>query len=160
MTDEKKYTLGEAHHYFAVDFHGKTWDLLDKKDRTADENERMLDYAHSSLAHWRTAGAEIHHQRGEWLVTRVYTVIGDKANALKHALRCLDLFETKRSLMADIDAAFTYEAVARACALSGDRVRAQDFIEKAQTTGQLIADDKDREAFLLEFNSGEWYGVK
>jgi len=160
MEEEKKYSLSEAHHTFAVDFHGKTWDLLEKKDRNQDENERMLDYAHASLAHWRTAGAEIHHARGEWLVARVYTVLGDKTNALYHASRCLELFETKREKMADFDAAFTFEAVARACALTGDGAKAQEFIEKARVTGQSIADDKDREAFFLEFDGGDWYGVK
>jgi hypothetical protein len=160
MEEEKKYTLSEAHHNFAVDFHGQTWDLLEKMNRTQDEQERMLDYAHASLAHWRTAGAEIHHQRGEWLVTRVYTVLGDKLNAMKHALRCLELFETNKHLMADFDAAFTYEAVARACALSGDRTRAKEFIDKSQQAGESIADDRDREAFFLEFNGGEWNGVK
>jgi hypothetical protein len=160
MNDIKKYTLSEAHHHFAVDFHGKTWDLLDTKDRTQDGNERMLDYAHASLAHWRSAGAEIHHQRGEWLLSRVYAVLGDKANAMKHALRCLELFETKKDKMADFDAAFTYEAIARACALSGEKPKAQEFIEKARAAGQSISDDKDREAFFIEFDGGEWNGLK
>ena len=39
MEEEKKYSLSEAHHHFAVDFHGKTWDLLEKKDRNQDENK-------------------------------------------------------------------------------------------------------------------------
>lgn len=160
MSDEKKFTLSEAHHHFAVDFHGKTWDLLEKRERTQDENERMLDYAHASLAHWRTAGAEIHHQRGEWLVSRVYAVLGDRSNALKHALRCLELFEANQHLMADFDSAFTYEAVARACALSGESAKAAQFIEKARAAGTAIADERDREAFFLEFDGGEWNGVK
>ena len=160
MNDEKKYTLSEAHHLFAVDFHSKTWDLLDKQGRTQDENERMLDYAHASLAHWRTAGAEIHHQRGEWLVARVYTVLGDKTNAFAHAMRCMELHETNKHLMADFDTAFTYEAVARACALSGDAAKAQEYIEKARTAGESIADEKDREAFFMEFDGGEWNGRK
>ena len=62
--------------------------------------------------------------------------------------------------MADFDAAFTYEAVARACALSGDSSKAQEYIQKAQTAGESIADDKDREAFFMEFNGGEWNGLK
>jgi hypothetical protein len=160
MDEEKKYTLSEAHHHFAVDFHGKTWDLLEKADRSGDERERMLDYAHASLAHWRTAGAEIHHQRGEWLVARVYTVLGDKVNAMGHALRCLELFETKREKMADFDAAFTYEAVARACALTGEKDKALEYIAKAREAGQSITDDGDREAFFMEFDGGDWNGVK
>ena len=56
MSDEKTYTVAQAHYYFAMEFHRQTWDLLEKKDRSRFEDVRMLDYAHASLAHWRTTG--------------------------------------------------------------------------------------------------------
>jgi len=48
MSDEKTFTESEAHLYFAKQYNGKTWELLDKPDRTSEENEMMLDYAHAS----------------------------------------------------------------------------------------------------------------
>ena len=56
MSEKKTYTEEEANRFFAVNFHGMTWDLLDKPNRTADDDEKLIDYAHSSLAHWRKAG--------------------------------------------------------------------------------------------------------
>ncbi len=88
MAEEKTSTLTQAQLHFAIDFHGKTWEMLEKQTRTPDDDERMLDFAHASLAHWRTAGGQVRHQRGEWLLARVYAVLGEGNLALKHAHRC------------------------------------------------------------------------
>ncbi len=63
MPDEKQYSEADVHRFFAVQYHGKTWELLDKIDRTPVENECLADYAHTSLAHWRVAGTAVHYQR-------------------------------------------------------------------------------------------------
>ena len=160
MTEEKTFTLSQAQHHFAVDFHSRTWELLDKKKRTPDENERMLGYAFASLAHWRAAGTAVRHQRGEWMLARVYAVLGEGKLALHHAHRCVELLNANEAEMEDFDFAFAYEAVARAFAIEGDRVQAEKFIEKAQTAGRAIAEKEDREVFFTEFNGGNWNGLK
>ena len=160
MTEEKTFTLSQAHHHFAVDYHGQTWELLEKKNRTRVEEARMLDYAHASLTHWRTAGGAVRQQRGEWLVSRVHAVLGDGVHALKHAQACFELLEGNRSDMDDFDFAFAYEAIARAHAVSGDKAGAKKFIEMAQKAGEAIKDQEDREIFFNEFNGGEWNGAR
>lgn len=160
MLEEKTYTLSQAHLHFAMDFHARTWELLEKQDRTQDENARMLDYAHASLAHWRTAGTAARHQRGEWMLARIYGVLGNGALAVQHAKRCLELLESNKPEMADFDFAFVYEGMARALAVNGDRYEAKKFIEKAQTAGEAIKEKEDRDAFFAEFNSGNWNGAK
>ena len=40
MTEETTYTMSQAHLLFATDFHGKTWELLDKKQRTTSERNK------------------------------------------------------------------------------------------------------------------------
>lgn len=160
MTEETTFTITQAQLHFAMDFHGKTWEMLEKKVRTPDEDDRMLDYAHASLAHWRTAGAEVRHQRGEWLVARVYAVLGEGSMALKHAHRCYELLEENKSEMADFDVAFACEAVARAHAVSGDKVGAKKYIDMARMAGEAIKEKEDRDIFFTEFNGGNWYGMK
>ncbi len=160
MTEEKTFTLSQAHLHFAMDFHGRTWELLEKKVRTPDENERMLDYAHASLAHWRAAGMEVRHQRGEWMLARVYAVLGEGQLALYHAQRCMQLLETSRSEMEDFDFAFAYEAMARAYAINGDKAEAAKFIEVAQKAGDAIGGKEDRDVFFSEFNGGNWNDMK
>ena len=127
MSDEKLFTESEANRFFAIQYHNKTWDLLDQKERTQDEDERMQDYAHASLAHWRTAGSAVHHQRGEWVLARVYTVLGMADQALKHAERCNGLLQSHAAEMEDFDFAFAFAALARAYAAAGNRQKAQDW---------------------------------
>lgn len=160
MTEEKTYTLAQAQHQFAVNFHTKTWEMLEKSDRTDDDNARMINYAHASLALWYAAGTAARHQRGEWLLSRVYAVLGEGKLAVYHAHRCMQLLEGNELEMADFDFAFAYEAVARALAMSGDIVEAQKFFEKAKKAGEKIKEQDDRETFFAELNGGNWNGMK
>lgn len=160
MTEEKTYTISQAHYQFAVDFNGQTWELLEKKNRTRNEDVRMLDYAHASLAHWRAVGGIVRHQRGEWLVSRVHAALGEGSPALKHAQLCFQLLEANKSEMEDFDIAFAYEAIARAYAVNDDKAEAKKFLEMAQKAGDAIAGKEDRDIFFAEFNGGEWNGAK
>ena len=160
MPDEKTFTESDAHLLFAKQYNGKTWHLLDKPDRTPEENEIMLDYAHASLAHWRVAGTGVHHQRGEWMIARVHTVLGNGEAALRHARRTAELTELYKSEMSDFDFAFAYECLARAYALNGEKAEAKKFAEMAQKAGEAIADKEDRDIFFADFNGGNWFGLK
>lgn len=158
--EEKTYTVSQAHHYFAVDYHSQTWELLEKPKRTLDEEERLLDYAHASLAHWRSTGTALRHQRGEWLLARVYAVLGEGRQALKHAYRCAEILHANQAEMQDFDFAFAYEAVARAHAVAGERADAERFLQKAKEAGEKIQETDDRETFFAELKSGDWNGIR
>ncbi len=158
MPEEKTYTISQAHLQFAVDFHTKTWELLEKKNR--DGNERMVDCAHASLAHWRIAGTALRHQRGEWLIARVYAVLSEGELSLRHARRCYEILQNNMKEMADFDVAFAHEALARAFAILENPAKAREQLELAQKAGEAIADTDDRETFFAELNSGDWHGVK
>src|SRR6478736_3842806 len=67
-----------ARRQLAVDLFNHTWELLDKADRTAADNDEMIHSAHASRFHW---GEVPDHEpgnvaRGEWLCSRVYAVLG------------------------------------------------------------------------------------
>jgi hypothetical protein len=158
--EEKTYTEAEAHRFFAIDYNGKTWDLLDKADRTADDDELMVHSAHASCRHWLVAGTGVNHQRGEWLIARVYTVLGLGEAALRHAERTLQLTEKYSSEMEDFDVAFAYEGVARAHAAAGNKSEAAGFVERATKAGEAIEDAGNREYFFGDMNGGEWFGVR
>lgn len=160
MTDEKTYTLTEAHKHFAISLNGKTWELLDKPNRSAEENEMMLYTAHASCYHWRQSGTGVHHQRGEWMIARVNTVLGYAETALRHASRAMELYHAHRKEMADFDLAFAHEVVARANALAGNKTEAQAHIRLAVEAGEKIADKEDRDIFFSDFNGGNWYGLR
>lgn len=160
MPDEKTFTESEAHLFFAKRYHGKTWELFDKKERTREEDELMLDYAHASLAHWRVAGTAVNAQRGEWVISRVWILLADGEQALRHARRAQEWTESHKGEMEDFDIAFAYECLARAHALCGHADEAKKFIALAQQAGEAIADEEDRKIFFDDFNSGNWNGAK
>ena len=160
MTEKETFTEAEAHLHFAKQYNGKIWELLEKPERTSEEDELLIDYTHTSLAHWRVAGTEVHLQRGAWMLAHVYTVLGNAALALQHAQHCQELTERYKEHLSDFDFAYAHECMARAQALAGNQAEAQKYIEKADKVGAAIKDEEDREIFMGDFNSGEWYGVK
>src|SRR3990170_957672 len=80
----------EEHRRAAVDLFNFAWTLLDKQDRTADEDDTMVHAAHASRFHWGQVGTQVNLARGEWQVSRVYAVLGRAEPALWHARRCLE----------------------------------------------------------------------
>jgi hypothetical protein len=160
MPDEKQYSEADVHLFFAKQYHGKTWELLDKKDRTAEENECLADYAHASLAHWRVAGTAVNYQRGVWLLARAYTVLGESELALWYARRTLELTEEHLDELDKFDQAFAFECMARAHALAGNVVEAQIYLRSAQQAGEEIPEKEDQDIFFAELNGGDWYDIK
>ena len=158
--EEKTYTISQAQLYFAVEYHTKTWELLEKAGRSQEEDERMIDYAHASLAHWRTAGTALRHQRGEWLLARVYAAVEDGKLSMKHAYRCAEIMQANPAEMEDFDFAFAFEAIARAHAMLGERSEAERFLQKARDAGEKIKEADDRETFFAELKGGNWNGVR
>jgi hypothetical protein len=132
-----------AHRQAGVDLFNEVWRLLD----TREDNDRMLHAAHASRFHWGEAPEckPENLARGEWQVSRVYTVLGRGEPAIWHARRCLEHCERNR--IGDWDLAYAYEALARAHAVAGDDAQAAAWKAKAQEAGRLIADPEDREHF-------------
>jgi hypothetical protein len=160
MTEEKTFNEAEAHRHFAIKFNGMTWDLLDKAERTREDDERMVLSAFASLRHWMEAGAGVHRQRGEWMIARVYSVLGTTERALYHANRCLELTEQYADEMEDFDRAYAHEAVARANAIAGNRDEARRYIALAQEAGEAIADGQSKEIFAGDLAGGDWAGLR
>lgn len=160
MCDGEGYSLEEAHSFFAADYNGKVWGLLEKADRTSEEDSMLLNMAHASCAHWLEAGTAVHRQRGEWMISRVNTVLGFGDAALRHARVCMELTGKHPDEMDDFDVAFACEAMARASALSGDGDTAREYIGRAEEAGRAIADPEDRKIFEDDFAGGDWFGVR
>ena len=156
-SEEKTYTLEQAHQIFAVDFFNKTWDFIEKENRTPEEDETMLNLAHASLMHWAMVGQPINVQRGEWMVANVYIISGRSESAIHHAQNCLDL--TEKFDFKDFDLAFAYEIYARALAMQGDENWKMYFI-KAKEAAEQIEKKEDRDYFLQVLEQGHWFGMQ
>ena len=125
-----------------VDLFNEVWRLLESRE----DDDRMLHAAHASRFHWGEAEecTPENLARGEWQVSRVYTVLGRAEPAIWHAQRCLEHCEENG--IGDWDLAYAFESLARALALAGDE-RAAGWKAMARVAGDKIADPEDREHF-------------
>jgi hypothetical protein len=151
MGEEEKGVDQEAHRRFAVDLFNLVWDLLDKEVRTREEDDRMLHAAHGSRFHWGEIGTPLEFERGEWQISRVYSVLNRPHAALFHAQRCLKICQVNE--ISDFDLAFAYEALSRAYAVAGEGDKSREYIELAQAAGEQIEDEGNREYFMGELSA-------
>ncbi|MGB3479515.1 MAG: hypothetical protein WBB67_10175 [bacterium] len=155
MTEEKKYTEQEWHKRSAITLFNLVWSLLDKKDRTKQEDDKMIHAAHASRFHWGEIGAPVEFERGEWQISRVYSVLNRPQSALYHAGRCLDI--CKEHNIGDFDIAFAYEAMARAYAVAGDKSDCEKYIKLAKEAGEQIKKKEDKDLFFGDLKTVPGY---
>ena len=127
----------------AVGLFNHVWTLLEKPDRTPEQDDEMMHAAHASRYHWGEIGEAVNLARGEWQCSRVYAVLGRAELALWHARRCVGINEANG--IADWDIASAYEAMARAYLTAGDLAEVATWKAKAQAAAEAIADPADRE---------------
>jgi hypothetical protein len=147
----KPATTKEEHRKSAIDLFNLTWSLLDKKDRTKEEDDKMIHAAHASRFHWGEVGTPLEFERGEWQISRVYSVLKRSEPALYHAKRCLEI--CKKNNIGDFDIAFAYEALARACAVAGLKTQCEENLELAKRAGLQIKKEEDRNYLLSELKT-------
>lgn len=128
------------HKKMAVDLFNETWTLLDKTDRTPEEDARMSHLAHASRLHWGFVGTAENFAIGEWQVSRVHAVLRQADAALFHAQRALELAVQQE--LGPFHLAFGHEAMARALALTQPEA-AQEHIALARQAGAGITDEED-----------------
>jgi hypothetical protein len=149
----------EHHEKLAKQNFNKTWDFLDKKDRTEEENINMIHTAHASRFDWgilvsEGKGTALNLQRGEWIISRVYSVLEREEPALYHAKICLDL--TEKNNIGDFDLAFAYEAMARALTLTKNKKEFEKYSKLAKEAGEKIKKKADKDYFFEELNTLEF----
>jgi hypothetical protein len=141
----------EEQRALAIQLYNTTWDLIDKPDRTRDEDDEMLHRAHASRYLWGGVGTAANRARGEWICSRVYTVLGRAEPALHHARRCLELVEAHPADMEEWDLPAAYEAVARAHSVGGDLDEARRYVGLGRQAASRIEDAEDRAPLEADF---------
>ena len=141
------------HHYMGIEMNNQTWGLLDKKDRSEQDNIRMINFAKASLYHWRKSDKYevVNEQRGKWLISHVYAMLDKSGETLSYAKETLKITEDNN--LKDFDLAYAYESIARAYSISGDKDKSEQWHKKARAAGDLMAGEKDKEYFILDLNS-------
>jgi hypothetical protein len=140
----------------AVEFHRKTavacfngaWDLLDKKERSREEDLQMLLEAHTSRYHWGHIGNAHNFAVGDWQISRVYAALRQAAPALLSLETC-----QKNDLKDLLPSA--YEGMARAHAVANDAGEARRYLDMARKQLRLVSDEEDRKVYGQQIDETE-----
>ena len=148
------------HQSLAINLNQAPWGLLEREDRTDNDNQRMITFAKGSLYHWQRSPncRPVNHQRGEWLISHVYAVLNRGKEALFHAEICMDI--TMNESLIDFDLAYAYECKARAYAALDSPQKMNKCYSNAKASGGKIKKNKDKKLFFSDLYSEPWYDIK
>jgi hypothetical protein len=135
----------EEERQLAVDLFNRAWTLMETDERTAEQDDELVNTAHASAYHWAQVGTPANRVRSEWQLSRVYTVLGRVEPALHHARRCRELCEASPEAMEDWDLPYAHESLARAHALAGEADEAGRHASAARELAARVEGAKDRE---------------
>jgi hypothetical protein len=134
----------EEHRRLAQTLSDRAWELLDRSNRTATENDELIHTAHAARWHWGQLEPPDHGRlaTSEWQISRMYTVLGREEPARWHAERSLANCVEGRIEGLLLGAA--YEALARACRLQGDDAAVHRYLRLGRDAAAQVSDPVDR----------------
>jgi hypothetical protein len=147
MDDRFATSLAEDQHRrcAAALFNG-VWALMEQETRTTEEDEVMVHAAHASRWHWGVVGKPVNRARGEWQISRVYSILGKGVQAREHADRYLLMCDEHD--LGEFDRAFAHEAIARAAAIEGESKDVADHVQYGLAAAGHVEDEPER-AWIL-----------
>lgn len=131
-----------VHRKLAAGLFNEVWSLLEKPNRTSEEDDRMIHAAHASRFHWQDIGSPREWSIGEWQISRVYAVLKRAEPAIHHGQRALSW--ARDHSVGPFFIAYGYEALARAYAVAGDTDLVKKYIAEARKTAASIPDPADQ----------------
>lgn len=146
--DTSTFDVTQGHKFFAADCFNRAWGLMDKPERSAEENQQMLLLTLASLWHW-TEREDCTSQNlsvGHWQASRVYVLLNDSQSALKHAALSLD-YSQKEPVFYQ---AYAHEALARSAKLLGDTAKMHEHLDKARELASQVADAEERATLVKD----------
>jgi hypothetical protein len=148
-----KLDVHQAHKLFSTGCFNKTWELIEKPERTPEEDEEMLHLAISSLWHWtrRDDFAPVNASVGYWQVSRVFALLGQAENALRYGRRSLEVLEGESA--PPFFAAYAREAMARAEAVAGNGEEMKGHLEEARRLAGEVNEEENRKILLADLDT-------
>ena len=148
MPTTPAFDLAAAHKYFAAECFNRAWDLIEKKERTPEDDRLMESLSQASIYHWqqRSDFTPRNLSVGYWQASRIQALLGHAPEALRYAQVCLEY----SAGLAPFHLGYAHEALARAHALAGNAPQAAQALRQAFEFAGLVEDKNDREALLAD----------
>ena len=153
MAKKPDFDLQAAHKYFSAECFNRTWDYIDKPNRTKEEADLMLNLSMASLWHWmqRKDCTSTNLSVGYWQVSRVFALLGQADNARHYAELCQEA--AQKAGGEPFHLGFAYEALARAELVAGNLAEKDALLVQAKQVADKVADAEDRKQLLKDLES-------
>jgi hypothetical protein len=151
MTTNPDFDVAAAHRFFAAHCFNQAWELIEKPDRSPEEDRLMVALNQASIFHWlnRPDCGPQQLSVGYWQASRIQAVLGNAVEAQRHAEVCLS-YSTG---LEPFYIGYAYEALARAAVLANHPVAAAQYLARAQEQAALITEDEDRDLLRKDLTS-------
>ncbi len=148
MSEPEAFDEAAAHAHFSKTCFNAAWTLIEKTDRTAADDEEMIELNLASLWHWRRRAdcTDRHRSVGCWQASRIRALLGHADEARRYADLCL----AYSASLPPFYQAYAQEALARAAAVRGDDAASRSHAMRARVLTQAIADADERELLLAD----------
>ncbi len=140
-----------AHKYFSAHCFNRAWDLIEKKNRTPEEDRLMVALNQASIYHWlqRSDCDDRNLSVGYWQASRIQALIGNATEARRYA-------EVSLAYSAGLEPfyiGYAHEALARAESLAGNTAQARVHVEAANAHVAKVQDAGERALLLGDLAS-------
>ncbi|MGB3702267.1 MAG: hypothetical protein WA997_13445, partial [Anaerolineales bacterium] len=77
MTKKTEFDQSAVHKYYSVNCFNKAWDLIDKEERTPEDDQEMVRLSHASHYHWtqRPDYSSTKASIALWQTARIYAIL-------------------------------------------------------------------------------------
>ena len=142
MTEKPEFDRAAAHKYYSANCFNKAWELIDKADRTPEEDQQMIRLSQASMWHWtqREDCTDKNMSIGYWQASRIYALVGQADNARNYGQISLDYSKDQVPFYGGS----AHEALARAEWVAGNREKAEEHLRQAHLLADEIEDPEDK----------------
>ena len=141
------FDLAAAHKHFAADCFNKAWDLIEKPERTPEEDRLMVALNQASIFHWlnRADCTSENLSVGFWQASRIQALLGRADEARRQAQACLGYSHSLQPFYMG----YAYEALARAEFMAGNAAAGDEHLQSARRHAASV-ENKDHQTMLLK----------
>lgn len=151
MTESSELDQAAAHKFFSANCFNKAWELIDKTDRTPDEDQQMIRLNQASMWHWtqREDCTDKNLSIGYWQASRIYALLGQADNARSYGQLSLEYSKDQ----APFYGGYAHEALARAEWVAGSPEKAEEHLSRAKQMADDVEEQEDREVLEADLET-------
>lgn len=148
MAKRTEFDIGAAHKHFSVICFNKAWELIEKSDRTSEDDEQMIRLSLASHWHWtqRNDYGPKNASIAYWQTSRVFAILGRGNEARRYGQLCLEVSQNKA--IPPFFLGYAYEALARSEAVSANPEEMDEYLNLMNQIVEKITDSDEKKMLL------------